>query len=45
MRFKEGGKVVVKGIVTKGFQEYLTGSGWEKSREVYYIVAVEIEEV
>jgi len=45
IRFKEGNKVVVKGIITKGFQEYLTVSGWEKSREVYYIVAVEIEEV
>lgn len=45
MKFKEGSKVIVKGIVAKGFQEYLTGGQWEKGKEVYYIVAVEIEEI
>ncbi|MDW8033846.1 MAG: hypothetical protein RMI79_02670 [Nitrososphaerota archaeon] len=43
MGFKEGSKVIVRGIVAKGFQEYLTGSGWKRGGEVYYIVAVEIE--
>lgn len=45
LRFKEGGKVIVKGIVTRGFQERLTGSGWERDKEVYYIIVTEIEEI
>ncbi|MEM3466001.1 MAG: hypothetical protein QXU11_06505 [Thermoproteota archaeon] len=45
LRFKEGSKVIVKGIVTRGFHERLTGSGWKRDKEVYYIIVTEIEEI
>lgn len=44
-KIKEGSKVLIIGIFTKGFQEKLSESGWIKDKEVYYIIALKIIEI
>ncbi|MEM2553786.1 MAG: hypothetical protein QXW69_00690 [Nitrososphaerota archaeon] len=44
-KIKEGSKVLIIGIFTKGFQEKLSESGWIKDKEVYYIMALKIIEI
>jgi hypothetical protein len=45
LKIKEGSKVLIIGIFTKGFQEKLSESGWIKDKEVYYITALKIIEI
>jgi hypothetical protein len=45
LKIKEGSKVLIIGIFTKGFQEKLSESGWIKDKEVYYITALKIIEM
>jgi len=45
LKIKEGSRVLIIGIFTKGFQEKLSESGWIKDKEVYYITALKIIEM
>ena len=38
-------KVVIKGILVKGYQEKLGKNGWIKEKEIYYIIAIEIKKI
>lgn len=42
---REGAKVVVEGILLKGYRERLGESGWIKDGEAYYILAYKIEQI
>ncbi|MFN3805238.1 MAG: hypothetical protein ACK4SY_09295 [Pyrobaculum sp.] len=44
-RYREGAKVVVIGYLAKGYVEQLTERGWQKTKEVHYIHALEIKEI
>ena len=45
LNVREGARVRVEGVLVKGYQERLGENGWVREREVYYIVAIRIEQI
>lgn len=38
-------KVIIKGILVKGYQVKLGKNGWIKEKKIYYIIAIEIKKI